>query len=111
MTPTKDDQYEAIRAQLEERYEFHTDQIQDLMTADEAPGSASVNAALRAQSRQALSEIAAALRHMAEGSYGRCRECQDDIPVERLEVRPDAVLCASCQATCDRRRSHRLHAV
>ena len=110
MTSTKEDQYEAIRTQLEERYEFHTDQLQDLMTADVTPGTASVNAALRAQSRQALSEIAAALRHMAEGSYGRCHECQNDIPLERLEARPDAALCASCQATRDRRLTRRLSA-
>ena len=50
-----------------------------------------VTAALRSQSRQALSEIAGALRHLAEGSYGRCLDCASEISTERLQARPDAV--------------------
>jgi RNA polymerase-binding transcription factor len=110
MTTTKDDRFEAIRVRLEERYEYHTGQLRDLMAGDEDPASASVNAALRARSRQALSDIAGALRQMAEGKYGQCLDCQNDIPMERLEARPDTVLCAQCQATHDRRMSRRSQA-
>jgi DnaK suppressor protein len=105
-TTTTHDQLEAIQAQLEERYEFHTDQLRQLMEGgDEDPGSASLNAALWSRSRQSLSEIARALRYMAEGRYGRCLGCQDEIPIERLQARPEALLCAACQETQDRQNT------
>ncbi|GMV49153.1 hypothetical protein FBQ96_05315 [Nitrospirales bacterium NOB] len=31
-----------------------------------------------------------------QASYGFCRQCQDEIPVSRLRVQPQAVLCADC---------------
>jgi DnaK suppressor protein len=105
VTITKEDQFEAIRVRLEERYEFHTGQLRKLIAGEKDPGSAAVNAALRSQSRQALSEIARALRHMAEGSYGRCQDCESNIPIERLEVRPDALLCTACQQEHERHRT------
>ena len=102
MTITKEDQFEAIRVRLEERYELHTSQLGNLIAGGKGPGSVPVNTALRFQSRKALSEIARALRHMAEGSYGRCLDCESDIPIEQLEVRPDAPLCATCQQRQER---------
>jgi DnaK suppressor protein len=41
--------------------------------------------------------IAEARRALAEGSYGRCKECGRPIPPERLEAVPEAVRCLSCQ--------------
>jgi RNA polymerase-binding transcription factor len=105
VTINKEDQFAAIRMLLEERYEFHTGRLQDLIAREEDPGLAGVNAALRSQFRQALSDVAGALRHMAEGSYGRCLDCENDIPIERLEVRPDALLCAGCQQRHERYRN------
>lgn len=106
----KQDRFEAIQTRLEELYEFHTGQLSRLMAGHEDPSSASLNASLRFQSRQALSEIARALRYMAEGRYGRCLGCQDDIPIERLQARPDALFCATCQEGHDQVNSRRTHA-
>lgn len=45
-------------------------------------------------------EIDAALARMDEGIYGKCENCGQEIPFERLEARPTATLCVSCkQAT------------
>jgi DnaK suppressor protein len=41
--------------------------------------------------------IAEALRALDEGRYGRCIECGQEIPRERLEARPDAVRCLQHQ--------------
>ena len=38
-----------------------------------------------------------ALRRLREGTYGRCGECRDPIPVKRLRAMPEATLCVSCQ--------------
>jgi DnaK suppressor protein len=47
----------------------------------------------------AIDEIDAALDRIADGTYGRCAGCGVDIPVERLELRPSAAGCVSCQAS------------
>ena len=42
-------------------------------------------------------EIDAALARMDEGIYGKCENCGQDIPFERLEARPTATLCVNCK--------------
>ena len=41
--------------------------------------------------------IAEARRALADGSYGRCKECGRPIPTDRLEAVPEAVRCLTCQ--------------
>jgi DnaK suppressor protein len=42
-------------------------------------------------------EVVAALGRLDEGTYGRCVQCGTDLPDERLEARPEAARCVSCQ--------------
>jgi DnaK suppressor protein len=44
-----------------------------------------------------IEEIDAALERIATGTYGACERCGSAIPVERLEFRPFAATCVSCQ--------------
>jgi len=53
--------------------------------------------ALLASEQQTLGEIEEALRAMEEGTYGRCSACGLEIELARLEARPHARLCVSCQ--------------
>jgi DnaK suppressor protein len=46
-----------------------------------------------------IDEIDAALDRIAEGTYGVCVHCGVDIPAERLEFRPFAAGCVTCQAS------------
>lgn len=46
-----------------------------------------------------LIQIEAALQKMENGTFGTCAECDEEIPVKRLRVRPDATLCLYCQET------------
>lgn len=46
-----------------------------------------------------LEEIDAALHRIADGTYGRCRGCGVEIPGERLEFRPYASGCVTCQSS------------
>ena len=41
--------------------------------------------------------IQQALRRQAEGCYGICDDCGQPIDPERLEVRPQATTCITCQ--------------
>jgi DnaK suppressor protein len=50
------------------------------------------------QLHSASVEIERALAKLAEGSYGRCDSCGDEIAPERLEALPAATLCVACKA-------------
>jgi len=60
------------------------------------------NAALIAVLERRLSDIEAALRSIDKGQYGTCERCGKQIELERLEVKPDATLCLSCQQEVER---------
>jgi RNA polymerase-binding transcription factor DksA len=55
---------------------------------------------------QVLSEngeqIERALQRLAQGTYGSCEDCGAAIPAERLEFKPEATRCVSCQEAHDR---------
>lgn len=52
--------------------------------------------ALLASTEGTLAELVAARERLAAGSFGRCEECGDAIPQERLRARPEARYCISC---------------
>jgi DnaK suppressor protein len=98
MTSTFPDNLDMLRQTLEEQYEVHTDQLTALAVGDGADFDEYTRKALIASSRQALSEIAHALRRMAHGTYGLCERCGMAIPAERLEILPHTRCCMTCQA-------------
>jgi RNA polymerase-binding transcription factor DksA len=48
--------------------------------------------------REDMMQVDRALDRVAAGRYGLCEDCHLPIPPKRLEVRPTATLCVSCQA-------------
>jgi RNA polymerase-binding transcription factor DksA len=54
-----------------------------------------------------LEDIEWALRHLDDGSYGKCEECGKPIGDERLEAKPWARLCLIHQAELERTLSRR----
>jgi len=52
--------------------------------------------------RVRLREIEQAMNRLAEGRYGVCMACGEDIPRERLLAQPTAIRCAACQAAAER---------
>jgi len=60
------------------------------------------NVALVSQLEVKLAHVQAALRSIEKGKYGICERCGKEIPIERLEVRPDASLCVTCQAEVEK---------
>lgn len=49
-----------------------------------------------------LTQIDVALLKIDQGTFGVCEECDEEIPVKRLRVRPDAAYCLICQETAER---------
>jgi RNA polymerase-binding transcription factor DksA len=41
--------------------------------------------------------IDAALAKIAQGTYGKCEKCGKQIPLERLNIFPEAPFCVDCQ--------------
>lgn len=104
-----------LREQLEsERTELHT-QLRDLGISPETGTPYNVDqehgfadgAQATAEKVRLLSvaealldtsrEIDAALKRIDEGRFGKCERCGQEIPIERLEVRPFVRLCVSCK--------------
>lgn len=42
-------------------------------------------------------DLSAALTRVADGTYGKCERCGNEIPIERLEAVPTATLCVGCK--------------
>ena len=51
---------------------------------------------LRRRKENQLMRLENALKRVAQGSYGRCGKCKEEISEDRLEIQPDAVLCVRC---------------
>ncbi len=56
----------------------------------------------RSQRRHLVRMIEAALRRIAEGTYGICVACAGDIPRKRLEAVPWTDCCLRCQEIAER---------
>ena len=56
-----------------------------------------VDLALMQMKSETLKKIDQALLRLDEGSYGRCQECDAEIPPARLRALPFAALCRDCQ--------------
>jgi len=49
-----------------------------------------------------LRNVRGALRRIEEGSFGVCRNCEEDISPKRLAVVPWTAYCVQCQEIADR---------
>jgi RNA polymerase-binding transcription factor len=49
-----------------------------------------------------LRNVKGALARMADGSYGTCMHCEEDISLKRLNAVPWAAFCIRCQEAVDR---------
>ena len=54
------------------------------------------NLALESNLEKQLKEILEALERIETGTYGKCENCNSDIPVERLMAYPAAKTCINC---------------
>jgi DnaK suppressor protein len=62
-----------------------------------------VDLALMQMKSDTLKKIDRAILRLEEGTYGRCQECEADIPAARLRALPFAALCRDCQEEAESR--------
>jgi DnaK suppressor protein len=60
--------------------------------------------AVLAAARRQRSDVLAALQRIDLGIYGTCVDCGRLVPEGRLEAKPEAARCVSCQGKLDRLR-------
>jgi RNA polymerase-binding transcription factor DksA len=77
---------------------------QDSADAGSILSEADRTEAILHSARSQRDEVLAALARIDGGTYGRCVDCGHEIPEGRLEARPDAARCVSCQAKHAKRR-------
>ncbi len=95
------------REQIVEELEHLREFMQAEVDVEPDEGDAEIferekNAALIAVLEHKLQDIDAALRSIEKGRYGICERCDQPIEVARLEVKPDATLCLTCQQEVER---------
>jgi len=66
-------------------------------TISEADRESALIDAARGQREQVL----AALARIDDGTYGRCVDCGTELTAERLDARPEAARCISCQTAAE----------
>lgn len=101
MTSTVHDPVELFRDVLEEQFQRHADQLSQLISCTRQPDRGGYDEetliALTVSSRRTLADTAAALRRVAEGTYGTCKRCAGRIPLDRLQAVPQTPFCLPCQ--------------
>lgn len=102
---TIDKEHERLKeeqARLEEELEHLRENMQQEVDIEPDEGDPvfferEKSAALMAVLERRLQDVQQALRSLEKGEYGICQRCGNPIEPERLEVKPDATLCLSCQ--------------
>ena len=99
-----------IRQEIEEGDDEHSvalrDQFDDLDPHDDRAVSdwvRDVGIAQVVRDTRELDDVEAALRRVADQSYGACVDCGKAIPRARLEASPAALRCVPCQEKVEAR--------
>jgi DnaK suppressor protein len=73
------------------------------LTRMEALNDKGVNEHVLAQNRQTLDRLHNALDRIDRGTYGVCARCGEEIPLARLQLVPEALICVPCSEKKQRR--------
>lgn len=79
-------------------------EVGDFKDAAAEESIASIDNAQAAHAALELAQVQAALRRLADGTYGECVDCGDPIDLRRLNALPATPYCAPCQSVHERAR-------
>jgi DnaK suppressor protein len=76
--------------------------LESATSGDEGDTAASdenreMTAAMAQVAGSRVAAVESALERLREGRYGICEECEEEIPIARLQAMPWTVLCVDCQ--------------
>ena len=86
------------------------DQLNSLELNDEGDhasvnNNSMVESVIVLQQEKELKEINLALQKIANGGYGVCEMCEDDIGFQRLKVKPHAIYCIDCREIIEKSKT------
>lgn len=90
------------RQTLSENMTLDTDDLPDEMDLASSEYLQSFTFRLRGREKTFLKKIDHALGKIDEGTFGVCESCEEDIPLKRLEARPETTLCIRCKEDQER---------
>lgn len=87
--------------------EFHVQKDDMLDETDLTATEMETSMRMRLRNRETLfvKKLDEALRRIADGTFGECECCGEDIEMRRLEARPTATLCVGCKEEEERRET------
>lgn len=89
---------ETVRQRLAAEHEEQSERLAKLLAEPGDAAELHTRDAMVATLRESLEQLNAALARIDEGRYGKCEDCGEEIPRERLEIRPQARFCVPCQS-------------
>lgn len=92
----------SARRTLSEESTYNTDNLPDEIDLASSEYQQSMVFRLRDREKFLLNKIEKALGRIADGSFGVCEECEEDISIKRLEARPVTTLCIRCKEEQER---------
>ncbi|MGI8424245.1 MAG: TraR/DksA C4-type zinc finger protein [Chloroflexota bacterium] len=78
--------------------------FESLVTAAQLASQHETDELLRRRLERRLTELDHVQKRLEQGSYGKCEQCGQQIPEDRLEAMPDTVMCVPCQRLKERTR-------
>lgn len=84
--------------ELRELAEGELREVDDFKALASAQSEEAVEDAMSEHAAHELAQTQAALRRLANGSYGRCLDCGEAIDLRRLVALPATPYCAACQS-------------
>jgi len=100
---------ELLKQHVTARSDFHIERDDMLDETDLTSTELETSMRMRLRNRETLflKKLDESLRRIAEGTFGLCDGCGDDIELRRLEARPTTTHCVSCKE--EQERSERVH--
>lgn len=102
-----------LEKERQDQAEWREDSTGELSSFDQHPADIAtethereVDATLAQSMELGLTEVQAARSRVDDGTYGRCEECGEPIPDERLEAQPTARFCVRHQAEQEHQAQH-----
>ena len=87
---------------MNEEFILHKDDMLD--EADMTSSELEQSMRMRLRNREALflKKLDESLKRIADGTFGCCDACGDDIELKRLEARPTSTMCIGCKEESER---------
>ena len=102
LTEKREEIIKKAKQTLEQDMMLDTDDLPDEMDLASSEYLQSFTFRLRGREKGLLDNIDKALVKIEDGTFGICDSCAEEIPIKRLEARPETTLCVRCKEDQER---------